>query len=235
MAGPARAPRGGVASHVYQELRRQIIDLELEPGRDLDESALAAAFNVSRTPLREALNRLASEQLVVMSPNRGASVAPMDLTDFPAFIESLALAQAAINAFAALRRTRAEAARIAAAADAFEQALCGPALALTEANRIFHSAIAKAARNPHLAGFYERLLDESARLARVSFSYEGPGRDAHLARVVTEHREMAQAIEAGDAARAEALGHAHAEVFQRRMLDYLATNAAGTLSPVAKS
>ncbi len=101
----AKAPRGTGAARIYEALRRRILNLELVPGADLDEKALASAFNISRTPLREALNRLASEQLVVISPNRGASVAPLNLTDFPAFIESLALAQSAVNAFAAMRRS----------------------------------------------------------------------------------------------------------------------------------
>ncbi len=144
----AKARRGANTARIYHELRRRILNLDLAPGADLDEMALANAFNISRTPLREALNRLASEQLVVISPNRGASVAPLTLTDFPAFIESLALAQSAVNAFAAMRRSDQDLAAIAAAADAFEAALEDEGVALTEANRAFRSAIAEAARKP---------------------------------------------------------------------------------------
>jgi DNA-binding GntR family transcriptional regulator len=230
----ARSPRGAGAARVYDELRRQIIDLELAPGADIDETALARAFNISRTPLREAMNRLASEQLVVISPNRGATVAPLSLTDFPPFIEALALTQSAINAFAAMRRTDPELTAIVKAADAFEAACTESSLAMTEANRAFHSAIGAAARNPHLATFYDRLLDESARLARVSFSYEGEGRDEHLEQVIAQHRDLAEAIAARGAVRAEALGHAHAELFQQRMTAYLTANAASALRPVAK-
>jgi DNA-binding GntR family transcriptional regulator len=230
---PARTRRGGSAARIYEALRRRILDLELAPGADLDETALAAAFDISRTPLREALNRLASEQLVVISPNRGASVAPLNLTGFPAFIEALALAQSAVNAFAAMRRSDAELAAISAAANAFEAMAGDPGLALTEANDAFHRVIAGAARNPHLATFYERLLDEGARLARVSFSYQGEGRDEHVGQVVAEHRALVEAIAARDAAGAETLGHDHAALFQSRMLDYLSTNAAATLSPTS--
>jgi DNA-binding GntR family transcriptional regulator len=225
--------RGTGADRAYDEMRRLIIDLKLAPGADLDEMALARAFNISRTPLREALNRLASEQLVVISPNRGAAVTPLNLTDFPSFIEALALAQSAINAFAAMRRDEDDLAAIAAAAGAFEAAITRDSLTLTEANRAFHSAIATASRNPHLAIFYNRLLDQGARLARVSFSYESDGRDEHLAQVVTEHRTLTEAIAASDAARAEKLGHDHAALFQHRMLAYLTTNAAATLNPIA--
>jgi DNA-binding GntR family transcriptional regulator len=233
MPKPGKTPRGGSAARIYEALRRQILDLALAPGTDLDETALASAFNVSRTPLREALNRLASEQLVVISPNRGASVAPLNLTGFPAFIEALALVQSAVNAFAAMRRSDAALAAIIAAADAFEAMTGDPGLALTEANDAFHRAIAAAAGNPHLASFYERLLDEGARLARVSFSYQGEGRNEHVGQVVAEHRALVEAIAGRDAARAETLGHDHAALFQRRMLAYLTVNAAATLNPVS--
>ena len=225
--------RGASAARIYDELRRRILDLELAPGADLDETALASAFNISRTPLREALHRLASEQLVVIAPNRGASVAPLPLTGFPAFIEALALAQSAVNAFVAMRRSDEDLASIAAAADAFEAALGGAGQDLTEANRAFHSAIASASGNPHLATFYERLLDESARLARISFSYDGEGREGHIGQVVAEHRATVEAIATRDAARAEKLGHDHAALFQSGMLRYLTTNAAATLGPVS--
>ena len=226
-------PRGASTTRIYDDLRRRIIDLELAPGADLDETALAAAFNISRTPLREALNRLASDQLVVISPNRGASVAPLTLTDFPAFTEAFALAQSAVNAFAAMRRSDKDLTSITSAADAFEAALPHNGLVLTEANRAFHSAIATTARNPHLATFYERLLDQSARLARVSFSYEGAGHEAHIDHVIAEHRAMVQAIATGNAAAAEKLGHDHATLFQRRLLDWLTANDAATLGPVS--
>lgn len=228
-----KIPRGASATRIYDDLRRRIIDLELAPGVDLDETALAADFNASRTPLREALNRLASDQLVVISPNRGASVAPLTLTDFPAFIEALALAQSAVNAFAAMRRNDTDLAAITRAADAFESTRRHNGLALTEANHAFHSAITTAARNPHLATFYERLLDQSARLAQISFSYEAAGHEAHLDHVVTEHQAMVHAIATGDAAAAEKLGHAHADLFQRRLLDWLTVNDAATLQPVS--
>ena len=236
MSKPAsqKTPRGAGATRIYADLRRRIIDLELAPGADLDETALAAAFNISRTPLREALNRLAADQLVVISPNRGASVAPLTLTDLPTFIEALALAQSAVNAFSAMRRSDVDLAAITAACRAFEAARQLNGLALTEANHAFHSAIAAAARNPHLITFYQRMLDQSARLARVSFSYEATGHQAHLDQVIAEHRAMVAAITAGDAAVAEKLGHDHAALFQRRLMDWLSVNDAATLGSISE-
>lgn len=63
------------ADDVYQRLRTEILDLNLNPGDPLDEDQLAQAFGVSRTPVREALRRLAADNLVTSLPHRGTYVA----------------------------------------------------------------------------------------------------------------------------------------------------------------
>ena len=85
----SRFKRGSASDEVYILLRRQILTLELEPGLPLDEVSLAQRFDVSRSPVREALNRLLAERLVAARPNRSMIVAPVDLADFGAFIEAL--------------------------------------------------------------------------------------------------------------------------------------------------
>lgn len=218
--------RGENAARAYAEIRRRILDLELEPGSDLEEQSLAELFGVSRTPLREALVRLASEQLVVITPNRGAVVAPLTLTDFPAFIESLVCAQHTIHQLAALNATPADRAAIKQAEKAFAAAYRHKGAYLAELNRDYHNAIAAAAHNYHLAGFYARLLDESVRLAGVCFSYEAEGRDSHLDRVIDEHAAISGAITDGNEGLAGQLAMAHAKLFQTRILQFLSRNMA---------
>jgi len=219
--------RGTGAAHAYETLRREILSLELEPGQDLDEAGLVARLGLSRTPVREALIRLAADELVVLLPNRGAKVAPLDLADTPRYIEALDLAQRAVNRFAALRRTAEDMARIEAARDAFEDSVPGgDAMEMTERNRDFHGAIAEAAHNRYLAGHYVRLLDQGMRLLRIPFAYDpaGNGAETHIARIVEDHRRISEAIAGRDADRAEALGHAHAELFRSRLMMYLQRN-----------
>ncbi len=78
---PIRQPRGQGVQYVYEHLRDQIWRLELRPGSKLDEASVVRSLGVSRTPVREAIVRLASEHLVNLLPNRGAQVAPLDLLD----------------------------------------------------------------------------------------------------------------------------------------------------------
>ncbi len=221
--------RGTGAAFAYETLRREILGLELEPGLDLDEAGLVARLGLSRTPVREALIRLAADELVVLLPNRGAKVAPLDLADTPRYIEALDLAQRAVHRFAALRRTEDDMTRIAAARDAFEDSVPGgDAMVMTEKNRDFHAVVAEAAQNRYLAAHYVRLLNQGMRLLRIPFAYDpaGDGAEAHIAKIVEDHRKIADAIAAQDADRADALGHAHAVLFQSRLMMFLQQNLA---------
>ena len=221
--------RGTGAAFAYETLRREILSLELEPGLDLDEAGLVARLGLSRTPVREALIRLAADELVVLLPNRGAKVAPLDLADTPRYIEALDLAQRAVHRFAAQRRTAEDLARIEAARDAFEDSISGgDAMAMTERNRDFHAAVAEAAHNRYLAAHYVRLLNQGMRLLRIPFAYDpaGDGADAHIAKIVEDHRKITDAIASRDADRADALGHAHAMLFQSRLMMFLQQNLA---------
>jgi DNA-binding GntR family transcriptional regulator len=77
-ANGARATR---ADEVYHRLRSDILEINLQPGDQLDEDQLAATYGVSRTPVREALRRLASDGLVTLRPRRGASVAQISIRE----------------------------------------------------------------------------------------------------------------------------------------------------------
>lgn len=220
--------KGTGAAYVYGELRRDILDLSLAPGSDLDEAGLVERFGMSRTPVREALIRLAADGLVTLLPNRGAMVATVDLMEFPRYVEALDLAQRAVTRFAALRRSHTELQDILAARDAFEQAARGnDPLVMTARNRDYHVTIANASHNAHIGDLYCRLLDEGMRMLRIPFSFDPTGSNGveqHVAKIVKEHRAITAAIKAQNAERAESLAHAHTELFRSRFLQYLNQN-----------
>lgn len=224
----AAVGRGNAVAHVYETLRAEILSLKLAPGEDLDEAALCERLGLSRTPIREALSRLAGDGLVVQSPNRRVQVAPVDLMETPRYAEALSLLQRAVLLTAALRRTTRDLERIDETYRAFVDAAdAGDPVELTLSNRAFHVAIADACHNRYLAEGYTRLLDQGMRMLSVPFAYDpGPGdsASAHAQRVEDEHREMVEAIRARDAGRAEALGAAHAELFRSRFIAYLEQN-----------
>lgn len=196
-----------------------IVDMTLAPGRELDEAELVSWLGVSRTPIREALFRLAAEGLVIQVPNRGAHVAPVDLSNLRQYFEALDYLQRGVNRLAALRRSEQDVLRLQDAQQAFEAAMTGGEPSRINAeNRHFHGIIADAAGNAHLGDSYRRLLVEGSRIAYLVFLNAATVVPDHLTRTADEHQGMVQAIRARDADRAEALGRDHTELFRERVI-----------------
>ena len=218
-----RRVRGTGMRFAYETLRDEILTLALAPGQLLDETTLADRFGMSRSPVREALIRLAGEELVVMLPNRSTIVAPLDVTAFPKYVEALDLAQRVNTRLAAGLRSEEDLVAIAAAQVRFEAAVAtGNHLAMSEANKGFHMAIAAAGKNPFLAGFYERLLDQGRRILHLHFDYIERTSDGYL--LTGEHVEMLEAIRARDVEQADRLAHAHTRQFRDNFIRFMAQN-----------
>ena len=220
-----RRAKGTNTAWLYEKLRQAILSLAVQPGENLEEKELVERFGISRTPVREALIRLASDGLVVLLPNRGARVASVDLGDFPRYIEAYDLIQRAATRLAAVRREGADIEKIKAAQDRFEKAIeKQEPLEMTEYNREFHAAIGDASHNQYLASQYKHLLDQGMRMLRIPFAYDPPNDDGlskHLAKIVSEHRSITESITKRDATNAERYAHDHSKLFQSRCLQYL--------------
>ena len=222
-AGRLVPPRGrgfGVQT-VYDALKRDILELAIPPGEPLDETRLSQRFGMSRTPVREALVRLAAEGLVVTLPNRNTIVAPIDFSTVPVYFDALMLMYRATTRLAALRRDAADLAAIRALQAAFAQSVAdADALAMIAINRDFHIAIAKAGGNRYFTDLFARLLDEGRRLLRLYYS----SYDDHLPqRFVDEHDAIIAAIVDRDAERADRLAADHAGQVVRQIQHYLAS------------
>ena len=97
--------RGSGVKLVYDVLRNEIISLTLPPGSPIDEIQLAERFAMSRTPIREALVRLAGDGLVTTLPNRSTVVSNIDFQNLPAFFDAITLMYRATTRLAALHRS----------------------------------------------------------------------------------------------------------------------------------
>lgn len=223
-----RRVRGMGLKLAYETLRDEILTLAMEPGSLLDETSLAGRFGMSRSPVREALIRLAGEGLVVMLPNRSSIVAPIDVQSFPKYVEALDIAQRMCTRLAAELRTEADLRAIAVRQEDFVAAVArGDHLEMSGANKAFHMAIAVAGRNPYLAGFYERLLDQGRRMLHLHFDYLERTQDGTL--LTEEHAMMLEAIRARDVERADRLAHDHTRQFRDNFLAYMKENYAGEM------
>lgn len=220
VAEPRRSRGSGVQT-VYDALKHDILEMTVPPGEPLDETRLSLRFDMSRTPVREALVRLAAEGLVVTLPNRNTIVAPLDFSDLPFYFDALSLMYRVTARLAAMRRTEADLIEIQALQDAFARAVAAAdALAMISVNRDFHLAIASAGRNKYYTDLFRRLLDEGRRLLRLYYqSYND-----HLPqRYVDEHEAIIAAIVARDGDRADRLSGDHAGQVVHQIQNFLAS------------
>lgn len=217
--------KGGAAAHAYRVLREEIIQ-RLPPGSSLDEE-LFARLGLSRTPVREAIARLAGERLVELLPNRGARVAPMGWTEVREHLEALDVLQRVVTRLAALRRTEEDLAVIERERLAFETAVeVESGVDMTEANWRFHTAIGASCRNSIFERAYRQVLTEGLRIDRHAMFEESFGSREHFrshTRVIVEdHRAMTDAIRNGDETSAEESARKHADLARRRLTEFVA-------------
>jgi len=201
-------PSPQAVDRVYARLRQGILDGTYAPGARLGEADLAVALGVSRTPVREALRRLGSEGLLSTLPNKGARVRTWttselsDISDLRALLEGHAARQAA---------TRVTGADIAAMADLVTRMEAAAADGtdadidlITELNREFHGAVIEASGNALLPGLMHSLLHVPV-ISRTYRHYS----PARMQQSMRQHRELVDALRAGDPAWAEAVMRVH--------------------------
>lgn len=212
--------RGSGVQFVYDTLRDEIIDLTLLPGTPIDEIQLSERLSMSRTPIREALVRLASEGLVTALPNRSTVVAPIDFLNLHHFFDAITLMYRVTTRLAAENHSLRDLATIKTHQAAFARAVSDQdALAMIATNRDFHAAIAEAGGNPYYTGLFCRLLDEGRRILRIYYSSY---HDQLPQRFVTEHEEMIAAIEARDIDAADRVAHQHADQIVHQIQTFIA-------------
>jgi DNA-binding GntR family transcriptional regulator len=216
------------AQLVYQALRRAVIALELEPGASLEEETLCRQFKMSRTPVREALIRLASEGLAELSPNRGARVAPLQFADVVDHYEAMDVFMPIVCHFAAVRRTAQDLAAAKRALAAFQAAVRRRDLQeIVQHNHDLHAAIAAAAHNRCIERGYRQMLVDKLRLAQHALSGD---RERGLARrfvgTARISARLVRAIEKGAGREAERLGRELNTFVRRQVIGVLSESLA---------
>lgn len=202
--------RGTGARLVYERLREEILDLVLQPGEPVDEIGLAERLSMSRTPIREALVRLASEGLVTLLPNRSTVVSQIDFPNLHHFFDALTLMYRMTTRLAAEFHDAADLAAIRNRQHDFARAvLSGDTAGMIRLNREFHIAIAEAGRNPYYLQLFARLLDEGRRILRL---YYYPAFEPRLPHpYIQEHEAIIAALAARDVDTCDRLAREHAD------------------------
>ena len=198
-------PRAGLHEQVTQRLRQMLVESRIAPGAKLNERELSAVLEVSRTPLREAIKRLAAEGLVELLPNRGAIAVALSEADVHHTFEVMAGLEAQSGELAAERITEAELDEIKAMHYEMLAAYTRRDLpAYYRLNAAIHSAINSAAKNPVLSATYRQV---NARLQALRFRSNQDGEKWRVA--VQEHEKMIEALSQRDTAAMRAVLRAH--------------------------
>ena len=215
-ADPAINAHTPVSERIYLALRQEIMRCDIAPGTTLDASSIARRYEVSKTPVRDAMQKLAADGLVTILPRSGYRVAPIT---FPAVHEILDL-RAAIGPHAAR-----QAARYATPADiaalrriVLEYAAPLDVGAMQQVARRFHLAIARCSRNKRVVALSESLFDELERLLRFAIDFS-----VKTGEHSDEHTALVDAIEAGDGERAAAIEAAHIKSSREFLIERLMT------------
>ena len=221
-------PKGSGSQRVYDAIRDQILTLRLKPGTIVDELALVKVFNLSRTPVREALIRLEADGLVQIVPNRGARVAALDFENIGRLFEALDLYARAICVLAAKRRDPEAISAARTASEDFSRAAEQKNFReMGEANWRFHFELGRASGNSYVADAQTRIMNETMRLAYLvhlesvkrNENYQG-----YFAQIADEHEDILKHIESGRAAEAEKLAGQHVRLFRENIVRYVSRN-----------
>ncbi|MBK0393872.1 GntR family transcriptional regulator [Ramlibacter algicola] len=189
-------PRGSLHEQVALRLRQMLVEGRIPPGAKLNERQLCEALDCSRTPLREAIKRLAAEGLVELLPHRGAVAVSMDEQSVRDTFEVMAGLEALSGELAAKRITDEELAEIRAMHYEMLAAYTRQDLsAYYRLNARIHRAINAAAKNPVLSATYDRI---NARLQALRFRSNQDG--AKWAAAMQEHEKMIEALARRDVA-----------------------------------
>jgi DNA-binding GntR family transcriptional regulator len=201
-AEPPLAPRA-LYQDVAERLRQQIFRRELEPGSWIDEQKLAAAFGISRTPLREALKVLAVEGLVTMKVRRGAYVTEMSRTDVEQVYHLLGLLERDAAATVAASADDAQRARLARLHEQLEQQ-ARQRDAFFATNEAFHMALLEIAGNR----WATQTVADLRKVMKLN-RHHSLFKQGRIAESLAEHRALMRAIAARDHDAARATMQAH--------------------------
>jgi DNA-binding GntR family transcriptional regulator len=207
-----------VVDRVYAALRERIVAGEIPPNERLHQEALAEELGVSRTPLREALARLAADGLVELAPNRGARVASVRAEDMEAAYEARLHLEPAAAALAARRAEPADLKSMRQTVADHRKAVDDLRRAFL-ANRAFHLAVVEAAHNPYMLRFAETLWGGRAAM---QFYLTQPEPPSFIATGADDHEGILEAIAAEDSRSAQKLMRDHIVAASDLLSAYLA-------------
>ena len=204
-AEPALSKPAALPDRIYALLRHRILTCTMKTGEKIVEASLCEEMHVSRTPLREAFNRLAREGLIELTPFRGVAVAPVTVEGYRELCELRKIVEGGATALAAQRSTPESVERLLAVAETRYQVGDRTTYAdYLRANSAFHLELVRSTGNAQLEGVVMAALDRHQRPLYLGLDV---GIDA--AASTAEHFAIVEAVRLGEPGRAAELMTTH--------------------------
>ena len=200
------------SEEAYLRIRDRIVRLDMPPGSVVNEGKLREELQIGRTPIREALQRLARENLVRSVPHRGTFVADVNITDLARITEVRVVLEAHAARLAAEKLAPADRAAIERLLDVLQHGGISDQRRLMELDQQVHRLVYKGARNTFLEATLERYFTLSLRLWYLVLDS-----GVRLREAVEEHVELLKAVLAGDGDAAEDIMRRHVVGFEREI------------------
>jgi len=199
-----------LSEQAYSQLRDMIVRLDFAPGDVLREDALQERLGLGRTPIREALQRLAREHFITVIPRRGMFVSGIDVSELSMLFETRTVLEPYAARLAAARGTDDHWVRMADALDGVSDAAGNEDLMTID--RLGHEIMWEAAGNRFLVDTLDMLYAQSDRLWHLYLADV-----ADMSQAVEEHGEIMDALRSGDGERAGELTEDHIRSFDAQI------------------
>ena len=200
------------SEEAYRRILERIVSLEMAPGSVVNEARLREELKIGRTPIREALQRLARENLVRSVPHRGTFVTDVNITDLARITEVRVVLESHAARLAAQKHSSEDAAATRELLELLRREGISDQRELMQLDQKIHRLIYRAAHNPFLEATLERYFNLSLRLWYLVLD-----RQVGLRRAVDEHIDLLRAVLGGDGELAETIMRKHVIGFEREI------------------
>jgi DNA-binding GntR family transcriptional regulator len=201
-----------LSDKAYHLIKHKIVTLDLPPLSAIDEQALMEDIHLGRTPIREALQRLASEDLVLLAPRRGMFVSDVSITGLQKIFEARMILEGVCARLAAERATSQQLAEMKSLMSQLQSVADDDSETLMSIDERFHELVYEAADNEYLTDSLRRLHTLSFRIWHLVLERLDSVKGA-----MEQHIEITDALEKRDGERAEALLQKHISDFQQEI------------------
>jgi DNA-binding GntR family transcriptional regulator len=212
MAVAAAVATRSQSEEAYARILERIVSLEMPPGSVVNEARLRDELKIGRTPIREALQRLARENLVRSIPHRGTFVTDVNITDLARITEVRVVLESHAARLAAQKHSSEDAAATRELLEMLRREGISDQRELMQLDQKIHRLIYRAAHNPFLEATLERYFNLSLRLWYLVLD-----RQVGLRRAVDEHIDLLRAVLEGDGELAETIMRKHVIGFEREI------------------